>query len=71
MTQYQIEQAAGITNSDIANYIMIAETDASRNALSLLQTLVTFWEPIGHTLLECAVKDCKWEMENRNANKIK
>jgi len=61
-TQYQIEQRAGITDSEIANYLMHGATDAARNAMGLLQMQCASYDEKGFALLEEAVKDCRMEM---------
>lgn len=64
MDQYSIEQAAGITDDSIAQYISDQKTPAARNAINLLKMLVDFYEPGGMGLLKCAVEECKQELAN-------
>lgn len=61
-TQYQIEQAAGITDAAIAQYMMTEQSAAARNAMSLLQMQCACYEPGGFALLQAAVRDCRSEI---------
>jgi hypothetical protein len=63
-TQYQIEQAAGITDEPIAKHIMSRSTQASKSAYSLLKMQCSFYEPSGFSLLKEAVAECRQEMEH-------
>lgn len=64
-TQYQIEQLAGITDKEIAQYIMKQETPSAKNAMSMLVMQSRCYEKGGMALLQEAVKDCKKEMERQ------
>lgn len=61
-SQFQIEQAAGITDQAIAEHIMAEETPAARSAMSLLRLQVTSYDPGGFALLKDAVAACRAEM---------
>lgn len=61
-TQYQIEQRAGITDTEIAKYLMDGKTVAARNAIGLLKMQCDYYEENGFALLEEAVKECRREM---------
>ena len=61
-SQYQIEQASGITDAAIAQYLMSASTPAAINALNLLRMQCSCFEEGGFALLKAAVADCRKEM---------
>lgn len=61
-TQYQIEQRAGITDTEIAKYLMEGNTSAARNAIGLLKMQCDHYEEKGFALLQEAVKECRREM---------
>lgn len=61
-SQYQIEQRAGITDMEIAKYLMDSKTNAARNAIGLLQMMCSYYEENGFALLQEAVKECRREM---------
>ena len=62
--QYQIEQAAGITDQKIAKYLMDGKTASARNAIGLLKMLCNHYEENGFALLCESVKDCRSEIAN-------
>lgn len=61
-TQYQIEQAAGITDDLIASHIMKRQTTAARSAYDLLKIQTSAYDPGGFELLKQAVNDCRSEI---------
>lgn len=63
-TQFQIEQAAGITDEALGRHISAGGTPAARNAQNLLAMLCACYEEAGFALLCEAVKDCKRELPN-------
>lgn len=61
--QYQIEQAAGITDTALATYMMAGQSAAARNALALLQMQCACYEPGGFALLQEVVRECRRQMK--------
>lgn len=61
ITQYQIEQAAGIDNR-IAKHMMEEKTAAARVAMSALKLCMSRFEQCAFGILKAAVADCKKEI---------
>lgn len=62
-TQYQIEQAAGITDAAIAKHLMDGATAAAKSAMNLLAIQCKGYDAGGFELLKAAVADCRREMQ--------
>ncbi len=59
-----IEDMAGITDKEFADYISLQSTVASKRVINLIKMLIDFYEPAGMELLRCAVEDCRKEYMN-------
>lgn len=62
-TQYQLEQAAGITTPALGKHITSRTTAAARSAYDLLALQGSAYDPAGFAMLQSAVEDCKRELE--------